>query len=197
MPDLKPILSALAILLIFIAYVPYIRDIVKGKTHPHAYTWFTLATTGVVVFALQLHGNAGAGAYVTLAASLNAYLVCFLGLKYGKRDITRSDTVFLVLALISMVFWLLAKQPVLSVIILCAVEVLAFLPTVRKTWNKPYSETFSTYTISVVRFGLALLALNQYNVLTVLYPGLWLIGNALFCILLFIRRPLFANPHTI
>ena len=188
MSELKSVIGLIAIALVFVGYVPYIRDIVKGKTHPHAYSWFLWASVGLIIFALQLTAGGGVGAYVTLSAVIITYVIFGLGLRYGKAEITRTDTVFFVLALIGIGLWLLAKQPVLSVILLDAVEVLAFAPTIRKSWHRPHSETLSSYAMNSLRFGLALLAMAHYSVVTVLYPATWLVANVLFCVLLILRR---------
>src|SRR6185369_9197197 len=146
------------------------------------------ASVGLIIFALQLTAGGGVGAYVTLSAVIITYVIFGLGLRYGKAEITRTDTVFFVLALIGIGLWLLAKQPVLSVILLDAVEVLAFAPTIRKSWHRPHSETLSSYGMNSLRFGLALLAMAHYSVVTVLYPATWLVANVLFCVLLILRR---------
>src|SRR5690349_1336264 len=111
----KSTLSALAIVLTIAGYVPYIVDIVRRRTHPHAYSWFMWATTSLIVFGLQLAGGAGVGAYVTLAAVIITYLIFGLGLRYGKADITKTDTLFLILAIAAAGLWLVAKQPITSI----------------------------------------------------------------------------------
>ncbi len=41
----KELLSACAILLTLIAFFPYIRSILQGKTRPHAFSWVTWSVT--------------------------------------------------------------------------------------------------------------------------------------------------------
>jgi hypothetical protein len=114
--------------------------------------------------------------------------VIILGLKNGKRDITKSDTVVAVLALIAMGFWLIADQPVLSIILVVIADLLAFIPTVRKSWNKPYSETLSLYITNTLRFSLALFAVTEYTILSSLWLVVWAIVNAMFSMMIYIRR---------
>ena len=135
---MKEIVGVTAIILAFVAYVPYVRDIIKGKTKPHVYSWFVWGLAGLIIFALQILGGAGIGAYVTLSAALISLLVFVLGLRNGKKDITKLDTIFFITALLSLSFWIFANQPVVSVILLTAVDIFGFLPTVRKSWNKPF-----------------------------------------------------------
>jgi len=154
------------------------------------------ATTSLVIFGLQLKGAAGIGAFVTLAAVVVTYLIFGLGLKFGKADITKVDTFFLALAVIAAGLWLVADRPILSAVLLTTAETLAFIPTIRKSWRKPYSETLSSYVINTLRFGLALLALRHYNLLTTLYPAVWAVGNGVFAIILITRRKVIPAPKS-
>ena len=182
-------IGIIAVLLTFIGYVPYIRDLVKDKIQPHIYSWFIWGIMTSIVFALQISDQAGPGAFVTLAAAISVVVVFTLSFfKKGKRDIVLTDTIFFVLAFIALSLWLFAKQPVLSVILLTITELFAFVPMIRKSWQRPYSETLVFYAINTVRFGLAIVALNRYTIISAIYPITWLIGNGLFTAMLFARR---------
>jgi len=186
---LKTIIGIIAIVLTFIGYVPYIKDIIAGKTKPHIYNWISWGLVGGIVFALQVSNNAGAGAFVTLAAELACALVIFLTIKYKvSSKITNTDKAFISLALIALGFWLIAKQPIVSAILLTITDLLAFAPTVRKSWISPHSETLSFYFLNILRFGLATLALNSYTAVTMLYPITWFMANALFVFMLVFKR---------
>ena len=188
MLPIKYFIGIVAVLLTFVGYVPYIRDTIKGKTRPHVYSWFLWGFVTLIAFALQVSGKAGVGSLVTLAAALISFVIFALGLKNGKKDITKADTVFFIAALIAIVIWIFAKQPVVSVILISAIEMLGFVPTVRKSWNKPHSETLFTYELNAFRHGLSVFALQRYSIITWLYPVTWVLANGLFSIMLLIRR---------
>lgn len=189
MIEFKNALGIIATFLVFVGYVPYLRDIVKGKTKPHLYSWFLWLLVTSIAFALQFSGGAGSGAFVTLAAALMCLAVIGIGLvQKSKIKIVKLDTVFLILALISLGLWLIAKQPVLSTILATSVDLLGFAPTIRKSWNNPHSETLSFYYLNSLRFGLAVVALQKYSIVTALYPVSWLVANSLFALMLIIRR---------
>lgn len=189
----KQIISIIAVVLTFSAYIPYYRDIIKGKTHPHIYSWLLWGLLGVLVFALQVLGRAGPAAFVTLTASLMCVGVVTLSLRHGKRDITPIDTIVALLSLVAMIFWLLVKEPVISIFFAVAADLLAFEPTVRKSWRKPYSETLSLYVTSSLRFCLAVLAIREYSLLSTLWPAAWVVANGAFAGMLIIRRRQLAN----
>jgi len=185
---MKEIISGIAVVLTFIAYVPYYRDILKGKTHPHIYSWSLWGLLTILLVALQIKGGAGPATWVTAAAGLLCIGVVLLSLKNGKKDITTSDTVVAILSLLAIGFWLIADQPVISISLVIIADILAFIPTVRKSYHQPYSETLSLYVTNAIRFALALLAVEHYTYLSTSWIVAWIIGNMLLSILLVVRR---------
>ncbi|MFN0278775.1 MAG: hypothetical protein ACKVRN_09240 [Pyrinomonadaceae bacterium] len=187
--ELKDIFGVVAIILTFAGYAPYFRDVVRGKTKPHVYSWFLWGFVTFIAAALQISGGAGLGGYVTLTAATMCSTVFVLGyISKGERDITRSDTVFLILGFVALAFWLIAEQPVISMILVTTIDLLGFGPTVRKSWNKPHSETLSFYLLNTFRFALAVMALHTYTIVTAAYPITWAFANGIFGALLLIRR---------
>ena len=184
----------IAIVLTFVSYTPYFIDLIKGRTRPHIFSWFIWIIVTSIIFALQISAGAGFGALVTLAVAIASLFIFILGFKQGNKDIKKIDYVFLVLALLAIPLWLVVKQPVLSIILLSTVDMLAFAPTVRKSWDAPYSETLIHYVITTFRHGLSIIALAQYNIITILFPGTWVIANALFSIMLITRRNKIRTP---
>lgn len=185
---MKEIVGIIAVVLTFVGYIPYIRDTRKDKTKPHIYTWFIWGLVTAIAFGLQLSADAGPGAFTTLAAAIVCFIIFGFGLRQGNHDITKSDTIFLLLSLVALGLWLFAKQPVLSVILISTIDMLGFIPTVRKSWHKPYEETLISYLLNTFRFCLALYALDHYTIVTALYPLTWVIANGAFSIYLIARR---------
>lgn len=172
----------------FVGYAPYFRDLLKGKTKPHIFSWFIWAIVTSIIYALQVSAGAGIGSLVTLAVAIISLLIFILGFKNGNKNIKKIDVIFLALALLAIPLWLVIKQPVLSIILLSTIDMLGFAPTIRKSWNNPYSETLSLYTITTFRHTLSIIALANYNIVTVLFPATWVIANAFFSIMLIMRR---------
>jgi hypothetical protein len=142
-----------------------------------------------IAAALQISGGAGIGGFVTLTAAVMCSTVFVLGfISKGEKDITKIDTLFFVLGFVALGFWLIAKQPVISTVLVTAIDLLGFAPTLRKSWNKPHSETLSFYSLNTFRFVLAVLALETYTIVTAAYPIAWAFANGLFAVILLIRR---------
>lgn len=186
--EMKEIIGFIAAALVFVAYAPYLRDTLSGKTRPHPYSWFIWGLNTLLIYALQISHGAGAGAYTTITVAVMSFVVCVLGLKHGIKDITRIDTVFLCMALIATLIWLFANQPTISILLLLAIDLLGIVPTVRKSWNKPHSETLSQWSVNGLRHCLALIALQKYTLITLLNPAVWVVADWTFSVMLIARR---------
>jgi O-antigen/teichoic acid export membrane protein len=76
----KEIFSAVAIALTFIAFLPYIRSILRDEIKPHVFSWIIWGSTTFIVFLAQLNDGGGAGAWpigisgiITIAVAILAY----------------------------------------------------------------------------------------------------------------------------
>lgn len=186
--NMKEALGIIAVVITFVGYAPYVLDTIKGKTRPHIFSWFTWGFVTFIIFALQVLGHGGAGTYTTLATAILCSGIFILGLRNGKKDITKFDTVTFVISLIATGIWIFAKQPVISTLLIVTINTLANLPTIRKSWKDPHSETLFTWEMGAVRNFLGLLALQSYSLLTWLYPVTNLIINIIESSLLIYRR---------
>jgi hypothetical protein len=185
----REILSAVAIALTFVAFVPYIRSIVAGATVPHAFSWIIWALTTGVVFFAQLAAGGGVGAWpIGLSAAITTLVAVLAVTRRGDLTFTRSDRVFLAAALASLPLWYLTSDPLWSVVVLTVTDLLGFGPTVRKTWHAPWSEDVWFFLLFAVRNGVVLLALEQVSPTTALFPAAVALGCLLVIALILARR---------
>lgn len=186
--DYKIIISIVAVVLSFVGYGIYVRDIIKRKIVPHSFTFLIWSISSAATWALQVYGGAGTGSWITFVVTLICIFIFFLSLKYGEKKITSLDIAFLLMALFGIFLWIVIKQPVWSIIFLVFSDVAGFGPTIRKSWNNPHEEGLFTWWLTSFRHGLSIFALQKFNILTMLYPVTWTIVNGLFSIFLVIRR---------
>lgn len=169
-------------------YFFYFRDIFRGKTKPHAYSWLVWALLTAIAFAGQLHDKGGPGAYVTGVTAAISFIIFFLSIKRGEKSVTRSDRINLAAALLAIIPWLLIGDPVISVILISIIDFLGFLPTIRKSWHKPREETLIHYVFAGLKFILAIIALDHYTIATWFYPASLVAANLFFVTMLIVRR---------
>ena len=185
---MKEILTITAILLTIISYIKYIIDIFKGRTKPHLFSWLAWTILTFIVFFIQLQGGGGVGAFVTLNTGIICFIITIASFKKGEKHIVKTDIIAFIGAILAMILWLFVKQPLMSVILLCIVDMLSFIPTVRKSWNKPQEETLITWIINTVRHSLALFAMETITAVTILSPLYLILANGLFTLMLILRR---------
>lgn len=189
MNAIKDFIGLVTVALALIGLVPYIIDIFRNKTKPHIFTWVVWALVTFLAFLVQWQKGAGAGSWTTGVTGILTIFIAFISLKKGSRDITTSDVIIFVAALLAIIPWLLTKDPTISIIILTAIDALAFVPTMRKTVNDPTSETMSSYIINAVRHSLSIVALSNYNLGTYLYPAVVALCNLIVVFIIVKFRP--------
>lgn len=189
MLTIKTILSIISIVLIFISYSFYIKDILRGKSKPHVFTWGLWSLIVFILFLLQLSAGAKGGAYPTLFVSILCITVFVLSLiKEKDKNIKFIDIVFLIITLLTIPIWLLTKDSLLSTILLIIVYSFAGEGTIRKSWIDPYSETISLWAINAFRGLLSILALSKYNFITLAFPTVVFLAAFSLSFLLIFRR---------
>jgi hypothetical protein len=176
------------------SFIPYLVDIFRGKNKPHAYTWLIWSITQATATAGVIAGGGGLVAWNLAIGAAACFLVFLLCFKYGTRNIRPVDGVVLFLALAAVVVWWQLENPVLAVLMVSAIDGLGYLPTYRKLWQEPWTENISSWLWFVASAVLSLLALHEYNLLTVPYITLTLAANALLIAIAFLRRPLVPKP---
>lgn len=175
---MKEILALIAALLAVAGNLPYLLDIVSGKVKPHPYTWFVWSIVSATVFFGMLAKGAGIGALPTAASEIFTIIIFLFSLKFGFKGITKADTLFLVVALAGLVPWAITKDPTLSVVIAVGIDLVAFAPTLRKTWARPATESPILFGSNALRHVLTLFSLQTYNIATALHSLTMITANA-------------------
>ena len=163
------ICAAISVLLKIFAYVPYFRDIFRGKCHPHAFSWFIWFVIIFIVFLVQLLGGAGIGSFTTLAAGLICLAVAVLGWFVGRRDISKWDWVAFVSAFALLPLWYVIEDPLMVVIIITLIDLIGYFPTWRKATLRPYEERSQTFFILSISSLFALFSLADTSLANMLY----------------------------
>ena len=94
----------------------------------------------------------------------------------------------LVASLGAIIIYFSISNPVWAIIVVALVDFVGFLPTFRKGYEEPFTETTSTFVMSATANIFSLFALQNYNVTTVLYIASLFITNSLFAVMIFWRR---------
>ena len=190
---MKETVAIVASLLAIAGNVPYLFEITKKKVKPHPYTWLVWSVVSCIIFFGQLAKGAGIGALPTAASEIFTIIIFIFSLRYGFKNIRKIDTLFLLIALGGIVPWVLTKDPTLSVIIAVSIDLVAFIPTLRKTAHHPETESAMLYLSNVLRHMLMLISLKAYNIATMLHSLVMITTNSIMSYLILRKKKVISS----
>ncbi len=191
----KEIFTILAILTGTIANIPYILGMFRGVTKPHMFSWLIWAVVSGVGAAIQYAEGAGVGSWYMVYNTVFFLTVTIASIWCGTKDIKKSDWIILLGALLSIPVWAITKEPFWSVLIVVAIDGIAYFPTIRKSWMNPEQEVAFSWFVAGLAFAFTILALEKYAVTTYLYPFTFFFVNIGLCALLIVRRHMLKNKY--
>ncbi len=187
---MKITFAIVAAFLALIGNSSYLRDVLKGRVHPHPYTWGIWSIVSMTTLLGGIVKGAGIGVLPTAVAEgftviIFLFSLCQLGTSKVSA-IRPTDHYFLLAALLGLVPWVLTKDPTISVVLMVLIDTIAFIPTLRKAWRTPQTEQPVLFEMNVLRHILTLFSLEAYNIATTLHSVAMICTNSLM--VLFIKR---------
>ncbi len=155
----------------------FLTNVLQKKIQPQAFTFLIwLITQGTAIAAILL-GGGGIGALGLIIGECFMIVVFLLSLKYGTKNINKSDVIMLVIALVAIIIWWKVNNPIYAVLLVVLIDIVGYGPTIRKTYKHPESERMLPWLLGAGNMFFAILALESYSLLTVAYPAALGIGN--------------------
>lgn len=147
--------------------VAYIRDTLKGTTKPNRMSWLLWALAPLIGTgaALSAHADIWATTRTFLAGfiPLMVLLASFINPKsYWK--LTLFDFLCGACSVLALIIWGVADSPRLAVLLAATADGFAALPTIRKAWQHPETETGLTYAAGLVAVLLVLPSIPKWSV---------------------------------
>ena len=179
----------LAMVLSLVGVAGYIRDTLRGVTTPNRVTWGLWALEGVLAFAIEIRQHVGLAAGMTLMLGFGPILVVAASFRHhhGVWRLTAFDIVCGVLSLAGIAFWALVNAPTTALVSFVVADQVAALPTVRKSWLAPESETWWAFAMGSLNTAITLATLHQITTAGALFPGVIIITDALLVVLIVTR----------
>lgn len=186
--ELKFLWVIISLFLTIVVFIPYLIDIFKKKTKPHMYSWLVWGILQVIGPISMFKGGAGWGALPLAVGGFFCLTIFGLSFKYGTKNIKKFDLYCLIASLFAIAVYLLVEDPLYSIILVTIIDLVAFLPTFRKGFEEPFSETLATWLISAIANLFIIFSLQYYSVTTLLYTSSLVITNSIICTILITRR---------
>ncbi len=185
MKDVLAIVGAVATLL---AAMPYLVDIILGKTKPNIVSWLNWTLlTGIGAAAAFAAGEWQAGIQ-TFAVMVWVLSVVLLGLRYGTARFTAFDMYCQASALLGILLWLWLDSPAAAIVVAVITDFVGALPTLRHSWSDPSEETWQTFVYAIVGPIITIASLPAISLEGLLYPMYFVFINAAIAAVVIYRR---------
>jgi hypothetical protein len=186
----------ISVLLSFIGYFFYFKDIFYGQTRPNLVSWFLWLLGPFIGVFFQIKAGAGLSVLPIFLAGFGPLIVVIICL--FKRNfiwkITKFDIFCGLLSLLALVFYGLTHNLSISIIFAISSDLLAFIPTYIKGWKFPETESYAPYLSSIFSNMLGLLIIKDWS-FTIYSFGFYLVFANLIFIFILYRKRIF-NIHT-
>ncbi len=143
----------------------YIRDTLRGSTFPHRVTWFLWGFIPLVTVTVQLREHVGIQTVMTLTyfATAMAVLVMSFLARRGSWEVTAFDWACGGVCLAAVAVYAATLKGDLAISLLLTAEFFAAVPTVRKSWKAPETETWTVFLVGVVSSSITLLTVTHWT----------------------------------
>lgn len=163
-------IGILAGLVTLAAYIPYIQGTLSGKTRPNRASWLIWAALAIIIAAsYRLSGGIDSG-WVPIGNVAGTIIIALLSIRHGQGGFTRFDLGCLVGAAAGLVAWALTDMPLFALLIASVVDLLGYLPTVRKAYHEPWSEDHRAWVIFLIGYAINIFAISEWNLAIASYP---------------------------
>ena len=184
---MKEVFSALAGLIALGGCVPYAFDIVKGRARPARSARLMFAFLLVVTILHQGALHCGWLVIFTAGELTGSVAILALAIKHGMGGLSRLDKLCYVLIFADVILWLTSRNALLALHFSLLADLIAFLPTLAKTWQHPETETPVFFTTGIVAPALNMLAAGEHTYGVLLFPVYLALVNLLETLFIILR----------
>lgn len=188
MLDYKIIFGTLTICIGVVSYSFYFKDLFKGKTKPDAFSWLIWGVLASIVFFAQNMSGGGPGSWTTAFTALMCFTIATVAFSRGGSRLKAIDTISLIGAALGVILWFYTNDPFLTVLLAIGIGAMGFVPTFRKAFKRPREETSITYLLNGLKFAIAIIALEQFTLVTWLYPAALVLLNVSLAATIYLGR---------
>jgi hypothetical protein len=170
---IAPQFVLLAIALSAFGAYGYVRDTLRGETSPNRVTWSLWGIEGVLGFGVEVQQHVGLAAWMTLMLGLVPCVIVAASFKNPNAvwKIGVFDLACGAIAVAGLLFWALVREPTVALVSFVCADQVAALPTLRKSWLAPSTESSRVFVMGCVNCIITVLTLKVITTAGFLYPG--------------------------
>lgn len=154
------------------AFLPYIRDTMRGATQPQRASWLIWTVLSTIAFCAQMAEGAGLSLWFAGAQAGGTIIVFALSVQRGQGlFLTRPDERVLWIATIGLVVWFFTETAAYALAVTITISLLGGTLTVVKAYRDPASETMSCWLLGFMAACCALLSVGTWDPVLLAYPA--------------------------
>lgn len=169
----------------------YIYDTIKGKTRPNRVSQGLWAVApligGFAAIASGAHILTTVRIFISGMIPFFIFVVSFLN-KTGYWKTTKFDYVCGVFSLLALIFWLIVDMPILAILLAVLADLFAAIPTIKKTYTNPESETGIAYIMSILSVLVILPTVKVFDIQNTAFQLYILLTSGTLVFLIYRKR---------
>jgi hypothetical protein len=173
-------ISYITIVLGLVGAVSYIREIIKGKTRPNIVTWILWSIAPLVgVYINYKSGIPLPLLFSTFIAGFSPLLVVIASFIKNNAywKITKFDILCGAFSVIAMLLWVTTKNSILSLSFAVIADLVAGIPTLRKSWTHSDTESHGPYSMGIINQIITFLIIKDFSYLNIAFPIYFVLIN--------------------
>jgi hypothetical protein len=191
--DYKTEAGWLSISILLTTYAILLWKIYKKEVIPSPLSWLGWGLLSGTAFLGQLQEGAGAGCWITGYTSLLCIIIGIYAQKYKPLlSMDKWDIFTLISGIFMICLYSIAKQINNGIILLLSLtiitELIMYIPTIKKIYHFPKTESILIYIMSTLSIAPAILAIDEFSTATLLYPLATITINTIVTTFIFHRR---------
>jgi hypothetical protein len=168
--------------------VPYVRDILRGRTRPYRATWGVWTTVGIIAFLAQVADGASWSLLMVGVQAAGMTVVFGLSINRGTGRLGLVDVALIAVAAGGIVGWYASARPLFATVCVVLADLAGVVLMLPKTWRDPGSETPSSFVLAGIAGVLGTVAVGAVDPSLLLYPGYFGAVNASLAGVILLRR---------
>jgi len=180
-------LAAFAALL---AAFAYIRSMFRSATNPNRMTWLMWAVAPFTATAAAVSKGVGWAVLPVFMSGFSPFLI-FTASFFTKKaywKLSSFDYLCGALSVSALVFWYLTDEPNVAIVFAMVSDAFAAVPTLRKAWNHPETESVWPFVVGVFSASTSFAAAVAWTFSELAFPVYLIVTNILLVISIYNRK---------
>jgi len=167
---MKELFLSISTIVAFISPIIGIYSIVNGDFKPQRMTRFLIFLLSLLFVGTLFAQGDRNGIYIAGAQLIGGFIIFILSIQKGIGGYGKLDIVVFCLTIVSLVVWRTTQNPTLGLLMSIFTDLIAFSPTIIKTWNMPDTEEWKFYMSDVIASFFSILSIAIYSMENLAFP---------------------------